>query len=269
MKKVFKKVALALLILVILIPLWFLTFLTPLGRVTAPITGFVIYPMDSAIRHNIVPVIRFLSYTPLINRVVPHFKGGCHTPLKTAINKSSTKIVSLLLDRGATLEPCYRGNILSASAFKPDLIKYLIEERKILEINPDYSQAIFSTLKCAPDKPDNEVSQTYARSLKVMLDLGISPDIRSSSKRERNLDNAPLLSIAALRQCSLPVKILLDYGASPVEAEVVLHEFFANKKMSDNDSMYAFKVERFTSETVKNNIRLIKQAAESVSTNSD
>lgn len=261
MKRVFKKVAFLVLVLAFLVPLWLLTFLTPLGRVTGPITAFVIYPMDTAVRYDIIPIIHLLSYTPLINQVVPHFKGGCHTPLKTAINKSSTKIVSLLLDRGATLEPCFRGNILSASAFKPDLIKYLIEERKIIETSPDYNQAIFSTLKCANNKPDNEVSQTYARSLKVMLDLGISPNIRSSIKREGKFYNAPLLSVAALKQCSLPVNILLEYGADPVIAEEALHEFFANKKISDNDSMYEFKVERLTSETVKNNIRMIKQAA--------
>lgn len=67
------------------------------GRFFIPGAVYLTHPLHMAVHHNVVPLVYVLSFTPLKNQRMMHIKGGCSTPLQTALGMGSITNTGILL----------------------------------------------------------------------------------------------------------------------------------------------------------------------------
>jgi len=255
--------------------LGFLFLFFTVGQLFVPGLYQLMHPMHTAVRHNWYPVVYVLSYAGFKNAKAYGIKGECTTALQLAIRAGSIKSVGILLDREASTKGCGRyqslfnassmpNNILAASVRHPDLLEYLLTERKIDPLyrdDPKGVYPVFSSIGCNKGKLEDS-TQSLAKSLEIFLQHGVDPNIVkvvSDSEQEKGVP-LPLLASAALSGCPLPVKILLEHGADPMAAHLALREHY-KKKGVHKGSAYEFQFDNKLSEEVKDTLRTVKRAA--------
>lgn len=208
--RVLPKPFLALLTVVIF---WVVAFQAPWGK-------RVFYPMHFAVQNKIIPLVYILSFTNLKNEnYVPFKRFVCISPLTLAVRQGSKEMIGILLDQGADSELC--GSIFYNISHKPEIVRYLIEERKILDTRPDFRSKAFEMIECRNHLED-ERARNSAESLRVFLENGTDPNM---TRYYAYYDvEVSLLAWAKQYGCTLHSAILREYGADEAAAERQIEE---------------------------------------------
>lgn len=261
MKKIFKCIGYLFLVFLIWSGLWALTIFTPLRTITGPIVDFTTFPMQASIRNNWPVMVKILATTPLKERSVAGFKGGCTKPIDIAASRGLINIIDILLDSGAQEYGC-DGHVLSSSVRHPKLIHHLLANRKLnpLSVNKKNSDyAFLSTFNCNISEIHMPIDKKLNSSLEYFLDNGVDPNLITSAGRYGKKP-LPIMAIAVLSGCKYQIDTLLASGADPIKTEKSLHNYFELKGSLEGDAAYGYNSDRFLSERMKESIVKIKRA---------
>lgn len=220
MKAIIRALPKPLLVLLTIFIFWVVAFQAPWGK-------RVFYPMHFAVRSHNIPLVYLLSFTSLKNETFTPFKEiWCESPLTLAARQGSKEMIGILLDQGADPELC--GSIFLSISHKPEIVRYLIEERKILDSRPDFRNKAFTMIECRSHLED-ERARNGAESLRVFLENGTDPDI---SWHNPFLDmDVSLLAEAKRQGCTLHSAVLREYGADEAAAERQIEEIKRRKSL--------------------------------------
>ncbi len=220
MKAIIRALPKPLLVLLTIFIFWVVAFQAPWGK-------RVFYPMHFAVRNHSIPLAYLLSFTNLKNENYVPFKSFmCISPLTLAVREGSKEIIGILLDQGADPELC--GSIFLNISHKPEIVRYLIEERKILDTRPDFRSQAFAMIKCRSHLED-ERARNKAESLRVFLANGTDPDM---TRHNAYYDvEVSLLAEAKQRGCTLHSAVLREYGADEAAAERQIEEIKRRKSL--------------------------------------
>lgn len=213
MRVIFRFLFYIFLVLLTVFSFWVALSLTPWGLK-------IFSPMHFAVKNKITTLVYFLSFTPLKNHTFsPPKEIMCQSPLTLASRWGSKDMIGILLDQGADPELC--GSIWYHARGKPEVIRFLIEERKILDSRPQYESKAFSMLDCS-QSPGNEWAQKTAESLRVFMKNGADPNM---TRHDTFLGmDISLLTEAKRSGCTLHSALLREYGAHEEAAEAAYQE---------------------------------------------
>ncbi len=207
-------------------------------RPLQPIAGFfyqaMYKPMQMAIEYEVTPLVYLLSFTPLKDR---HYRPPkeiyCDTPLTLAAKKGSIASVDILLDAGVSHEGCLNsenversGRVILYAGKHPKLLVHLVENRGILEENPEYKDnGLWWTVTghCNADTPELT---------RLFLEHGANPNL---TRHEKFVDtDMSVLAKAYKEGCILAISVLLEYGADQAEGERMYETYIHNYNIRFN-----------------------------------
>jgi hypothetical protein len=220
MKAIIRALPKPLLVLLTIFIFWVVAFQAPWGK-------RVFYPMHFAVRSHNIPLVYLLSFTSLKNETFTPFKEiWCQSPLTLAAQQGSKEMLGILLDQGADPELC--GSIFLSISHKPEIVRYLIEERKILDSRPDFRNKAFTMIECRSHIED-ERARNKAESFRVFLANGTDPDL---TRHDAYYDvEVSLLAVAKQRGCTLHSAVLREYGTDEAAAERQIEEIKRRKSL--------------------------------------